>query len=417
MRAHPLRHATLTPFPEYHSQRRATGATAQNLRAANLSLVLRHVVAQPGNVTRASIAGATGATRATISRLVDELVSHGFITESRAPSLAQRGRPPIGLAPAAGAVLALGLEVTVDSLKAHLIDLTGQTLAAAQQPRPSTPSPRASLEPLHDLGARLLADHAPASAWYVGAALSVPGIVTRDRLVVAHNLGWVDLPLSDISSHLGELAPRFIANEADLASYRVGHPRPGVPSEVASFIYVSGEVGVGAGIVLGQRQLTGGSGGAGEIGHISVDPTGTLCSCGSRGCVETFLGHKALLKRAGLPPSASAADVRTRALAGDSHVLQALDDGARALGVALAAAMNVLDIHHIFLGGNLADLSDFLIPTVSAELLSLSAQARLNPPVISTVDNSTHFSVEGGAHRVLDDVVAAPASYLDALTV
>lgn len=414
MRAHALRHCTVPPFDGTHSPRVTSGVTAQDLRATNLSMVLRFVLTSPGSITRAAIAAATGTTRATVSRLVDDLVSRGVITESAPTSTQQRGRPAISLSPTQGTVAALGLEVTVDTLKAHLLDLSGHPLALSQAPRPKDSSPQATLEALRDMAASLMTTPALAHTHYIGAALALPGIVTHDRLVRAHNLGWDNIAIQEICTHLGDFAPRFIANEADLAAYRVAHPRPGVPSEFTSFIYVSGEVGVGSGIILNHRQFTGSNGGGGEIGHISVDPHGTKCSCGSQGCVETFLGRKALAIRAGLAADASPRDVIAAALQGNTEAQRALDDGAHALGTALAAMMNILDIPLVILGGNLADLADALVGGATEQMRRLCPQARLVPTRITTIQGSTDFSVEGAASRLLEDFVSSPATYIDA---
>lgn len=412
MLAHPLRHSALNPFHTSQTSQPSTGVTAQDLRVANLSMVLRHILTSPGTITRAAIAASTGTTRATISRLVDELVTAGVITESEPTITSTRGRPATCLSPAPNALVALGLEVAVDSLKAHLIDLTGQTLAALHTPRPSTHSPAASLRALRQLAEKLIKHHTPTHAHYIGSALALPGIIAKDSLATAHNLGWTNLTRREISTHLDEYTPRFIANEADLAAYRVAHPRPGVHATTPSFIYISGEVGVGAGIVLHHQQITGTNGWAGEIGHISTMPDGPQCSCGSHGCLEAFLGRRALAHRAGLPSNGTPQAVLSAAQQGDSRAQHALNDGAIALGAALAATVNILDIQHVILGGNLAELAPALIPTATTELLRLSPQARLCPPHITTIDNSSDYSVEGGAYRVLEDFTTFPASYI-----
>ncbi|MGO3797352.1 MAG: helix-turn-helix domain-containing protein, partial [Pauljensenia sp.] len=94
----------------------------------NLSLVLSHVLADPGGVSRAAVAAATGITRATVSRLVDELIGAGALSEL-APLNPGRGRPAVPLVPRRGRFVALGLEVNVGSLSARAVDLTGAVLA------------------------------------------------------------------------------------------------------------------------------------------------------------------------------------------------------------------------------------------------------------------------------------------------
>lgn len=412
MRAHPLRHSAIQPFRTQPATQGAAGVTAQDLRASNLSTVLRHILTAPGTVTRAAIAASTGSTRATISRLVDELVNADLVIESNATPSKQRGRPAISLTPKPSSIIALGLEINVDSLKACVIDLAGNVLASTTQAHDSQSSPEQSLTKLGDIATQLLATFRDTPAIYIGSALALPGIIANNQLISAHNLGWSNLSSADIAQVLGELAPRFIANEADLAAYQVAHPSPGVASSSHSFIYISGEVGVGAGIVLNHHQITGTNGWAGEIGHISTDPNGSLCSCGSRGCLETFLGRKALATRAGLTPTTSPRQVLEAARAGNTQAYEALQQAAKSLAIALAATINILDIHDIILGGNLADLSPLLIELTGPELLARSSQARLVPPHMTVLPESADFTVHGAAYRVLEDFVTSPALYL-----
>ena len=107
-----------------------SGATNQSLRAHNLSLALRHILASPGAINRAGIAAQTGISRATMSRLVDELIDSGLVEESEDKlSTGQRGRPTSVLSPTSGRVIALGLQVNVSALGAYLVDLSGTVLA------------------------------------------------------------------------------------------------------------------------------------------------------------------------------------------------------------------------------------------------------------------------------------------------
>ena len=104
------------------------GVKAESLRALNLSLALRHILAAPGEISRSGISQATGITRATISRLVDELINAGLVLELE-PSIGGRGRPANRLTPAPGRAVALGLEVNISALDAVIIDLSGDEIA------------------------------------------------------------------------------------------------------------------------------------------------------------------------------------------------------------------------------------------------------------------------------------------------
>lgn len=394
-------------------ERELSGVKAQSLRAMNLSLVLRHILAEPGTITRANAAARTGITRATISRLVDELISSGLVEELSAASESGRGRPGIRLAPTAGRVAALGLEVNISSMEARLIDLTGAVLAHATLPIDSAGSdPFATMRTLADLGRSVLTKGLPEGALFLGSGLALPGLVSPQTLTMAPNLGWRDVPLTDLLAPLADLEPAIVANEADLAAFTVAHPRPGVPSGPASFIYVSGEVGVGAGIVVEHAPLSGARGWSGEIGHICADPHGPICSCGATGCLEAYLGRRALALRAGLDRTATPLHVLAAAAEGSATARAALDSGGRALGRALAAVINTVDIPLVVLGGNVADLAEAIIPQVEDEIATRVLQAPWSRPRIDVRSGSGDLAVTGAAHRVLQRLVDDPAPWM-----
>src|SRR5690606_2076279 len=123
----------------------------------------------------------------------------------------------------------------------------------------------------------------------------------------------------------------WLGNEANLAARAEAHARRGTgPS---SFVYVSGEVGIGAAVVLDGALLPGRHGWGGEIGHLAM---GTVGSLDEGGTLESYAGQDAICDRAGLPRSTPAEELRARADAGERAVLDSLAVAGHALGVALA---------------------------------------------------------------------------------
>jgi predicted NBD/HSP70 family sugar kinase len=152
-----------------------------------------------------------------------------------------------------------------------------------------------------------------------------------------------------------------VGNEADLAA--LGEHRTHAAGD--DFIYVSGGVGVGAGIVLGGRLFHGSGGRAGELGHVVVDPTGPRCTCGGRGCLERAAGMEVLCRAAGVADLDALAAATDR---GEPAADAALRAGGHALGVALAGAVNLLDVPVVVLGGGYPRLGPVLRDAVADEL-------------------------------------------------
>lgn len=219
-----------------------SGVRAQSLRAANLSLVLRHILDSPGTATRSKVAHRAHITRATASRLVDELIDVGLVNELE-PLSPGRGRPAVPLIPAPRHFLSLGLEANIGYLRACVVDLTGTVLAEDVRIDDFSDSdPTTTMGALGELARATLekaGSHLTAPHHYMGSGLALPGLVSADALALAPNLGWRDIPLTQLLDPVRDLDVDIVANEADLAAFAVDTPQPGVASGPGSFIYVS----------------------------------------------------------------------------------------------------------------------------------------------------------------------------------
>ncbi|WP_232547462.1 ROK family transcriptional regulator [Propioniciclava soli] len=376
-------------------------------------LVAQAVFARPGEFTRADVAGATGMTRSTVSRLVDQLVAGGILAEDD-PAQRGRGRPGVPLRPAPGTFVALGLEANVGHLASYVIDLAGRVLARRFVTDDLAGSDAdATLARLADLGAETLAD-APAGAHLLSAHVALPGIVDHDAgvLLRAPNLGWSQVAvLPHLARWASERTLTGLDNEADCAALTIAQPAPGYPGDLDSFVYVSGNVGIGSSTVLGGQVLAGRHGWAGELGHVCVDPDGPVCGCGARGCLEAVAGRRALLAASGrddwdvLVADAAAPDP-------DPALAAALTRAGRALGIALSAALNLLDLSHVVLGGHLAELADALTPAVRAELDTRVLSGPFEPVQVSVRTAAEAPGALGAAYHGIATLLADPARVL-----
>ena len=416
---------TQSPSPESRRDRTGGGppdaapsARQSSLRTSNLALLASRVFSSPEPVSRADIAAETGMTRSTASRLADELVAIGLVRELDPVASSGPGRPAVPLLPARGTFVALGLEVNVSRMAVRAVDLAGQVLAEriVVDDFSSSDAP-AVLGRLADLLEPIAAIGAVGSARLVGAALALPGLVRDNTLLRAPNLGWSDIRpaevLAPVLDRLG--AGLVVGNEADLAALTTARVRPGAPGEHRDFIYLSGENGIGAGIVRNSEVWLGANGFAGEIGHIQVDPKGPECGCGNRGCLERFAGRRAILNAAGLPRGAGSEEL-LKACEDDAsphheRARRAIDAAADALGIALGTAINILDIPAVVLGGHLAPLTGLLAPPLQKILSRRVLASRWSAPQILPAPDDETPGATGGAWSLLEGVIADPAAW------
>jgi predicted NBD/HSP70 family sugar kinase len=391
------------------------GLRSETIRRANLSSIVRQLHAA-GPTSRSGLVARTGLTRSAIRGLIGELVTGGLVAEGRARSLGTPGRPsPIVMARPEGAVV-LALDIEVDSLAAALIGLGGELLEHVRTDRPrghsSLTAIVADLAELADIvRARRTSSHD-----LVGVGVAVAGVVRRaDGLVsMAPNLGWVDQPLGDrLARVLGDDLPISVGNEADLAA--IAETRRGVASGADHVLFISGEVGVGGGLIIDGRPFTGVAGYGGEIGHLPVNPDGRRCTCGAVGCWETEVGALSLLRRAGRSVLGGRAEIDAlldAAAAGSEPDLAALAETGRWLGIGLAGLVNVLNPGLVVFGGLFERIHPYVAAAVDGELdrRTLPAPRRLVRVVAGKLGSEAPLI--GAAELALEPVLADPARWL-----
>ncbi|MGS0683893.1 ROK family transcriptional regulator [Nakamurella sp. GG22] len=399
--------------------RRSThlGASAirqANLREHNLGLVLRLIIDAQTPVSRADIALATGLTRATVSSLADRLISARLVAELP-PVMSQRaGRPAVPLVPAVKTLAAVGMEVNVDYLGLRVVDLSGAVLSRRVESADFRGSdPAKVLGRLSELYGEVTGQ-LPDGIRMAGSCLAVPGLVDRPHgpLRLAPNLGWRDVDVVEHFRTRPETADVRIRldNEATLAARAEADALR--PTGRLSFLYLSGEVGVGGAMVVDGAVFGGRHGWSGEIGHTVIDPNGPLCRCGSTGCLEQYAGKDALMRSAGLDLDRPIGDLQLAAEDGNPAALESLAGGARALGTAVANAINLMDVENVVLGGIYASLAPFLIPTIDDSLRSRVLSAPWSGLQVSAATIRDDAALTGAASTVLADVIDDPSAWL-----
>jgi predicted NBD/HSP70 family sugar kinase len=381
---------------------------------------LRQITSAQSPVSRADIATVTGMTRATASSLVEALVSAGMVTELGPRTGPQRGRPATGLMLSRDGPAALGLEINVDHVTACVLRLTGAVQhRETLELEPSGRTPAAAADALGRLAARATAAGQAAGLRVRGAALAVPGLVGADGVLrLAPNLEWRDVDIRSLVQQQPALTavPLSVDNEANLAALAELSTAPAD----GSFMHVSGEIGIGAGVVVDGVIYRGRHGWAGELGHVSIDPSGPQCSCGSQGCLEQYAGQNAILRAARLEPARGTSAGGDGALArlvheatvGDTDVLDALARASMALGVAISGALNLLDLSRVVLGGIYAPLFPWIAPEIERQVRRRVLAARWDPPVVRRSRLGTDAAVVGAATSVIHRILSDPDAYM-----
>ncbi|MCK1820009.1 ROK family transcriptional regulator [Streptomyces sp. XM83C] len=383
---------------------RALPDTQQGMRRRNLARVM-HTVSAEGPLSRAAVASRIGLTRAAVSTLVDELIRSGLLEELGPERPGRVGRPGSALAVSGHGPAGIGAEIGVDHLAVCAVDLRGEVRARAV--RHGTNRGRAPEPVTRDLTAlirQVIAEADQQGLWPAGLAVAVPGLVARDgRTVVrAPNLDWHD---TDLGALLPADLPLVVDNEANFGGLAELWLGEGTPRD---FLHVSAEIGIGAAVVVDGRLLRGTRGFAGELGHVPVRPDGPGCACGGRGCLEQYAGEEAVLRAAGLSSAGDrVAVLADHAAEGDETVRRALREAGEALGIALTGAVNLLDPDCVVLGGALAGVGPWLLPSLREELARRTAGPACP---VSVSELGSDGPLLGAAHSVVRGVLDDPAA-------
>ncbi|KHL17255.1 putative NBD/HSP70 family sugar kinase [Mumia flava] len=356
-------------------QQRPTGrgANQEAVRRHNLGTLLGHVH-HDGDVSRATLTTRMGLNRSTIAALVTELERLGVVAQSvPRGERSGAGRPSLHVRPGPRELYVLAVEVRVETVEVARISLGGAMTDRRIAIVPDGATPDVVVDLIAQTAAPVAASAAE-EALLLGVGIGVPGIVTVDdrRIHSAPNLGWDEVAFGDlVAQRLGSALPVTIGNDANLGVL-AEHTR-GAARGMTDVIYLSGDVGVGGGLVTRGRSMLGTVGYAGEVGHMRVRSDGRRCRCGSYGCWETEVGAVAVAEALGTP-SHDIAHLATL-LEGVRNASTPLRDVGRMLGVGITNLVNIFDPQVVILGG----LLSALYPAVRTEVDRECAHAILDP--------------------------------------
>ena len=348
-------------------------AAAIDPGSGSLSAAL-HLVHTEGPIRRSELTARLGLSRGAVGALVEELRVQRLVAVETSPLPAgDTGRPSHLVSPHPDGPVAVAVALSAQTYRVALVGLGGVLIAPTEHrlPQPTTPG-----RVLPAVARAVLATLASTARRCVGVGLAVPSAVSRDdeHALAALYLRWpAAVPVRDrMVDLLGASATGrvHVGNDANLAA--LAEHRHGAGAGATDMLFLAtGQRGVGGALVAAGRLHTGSAGYALEVGHLTVDPGGRRCHCGSRGCLDVEADPVAVLTAAGRRPrgDVEAAARRVLAAAGtDPHARAAAEQVADRLGVGLAGLVNLFNPDRIVLGGLHAQLLE-VVPGRVAEVV------------------------------------------------
>ncbi|WP_066633411.1 ROK family protein [Desulfolucanica intricata] len=267
----------------------------------------------------------------------------------------------------------VGIDLGGTKIYTALADLKGRLLAEVQVPTGASGGMKQVLGRMTET-VKTVQGQAGVSGQPLCIGVGAPGMVDAQRgfIFFAPNLGWHDVPLAELMEK--ELAvPVRLDNDANLAA--LGENVYGAGQGTTEMIYVTVSTGVGGGLILNGNLYQGAAGGAGEIGHMILEPDGPQCTCGSRGCLEALSSGTAMARRAvelveaghgravlalagGEKKRITSRTVARAAADGDPEAAEIIGSAARYLGIGLVNLVNLLHPELIVLGGGVMQIGE-----------------------------------------------------------
>jgi N-acetylglucosamine repressor len=334
----------------------------------------RHVLAAlqaHGPMSRAEVTRRCGLSAPAVSRAVGVLIRSGLVEES-APARPTGGRPASQLRLARQSARVIGVAVDADRCRVVAAGLDG----VPHGPPVEVPTPDTYADLIEQLVALTTRLDLPGVST-LGVGLSLPGLLDyrTGKAVLSPNTPITDghFPAQDLSKALGTNC--ILLQESHALCLAEQHH--GLAHGLGDFAMLDIHTGVGLGVVSGGRLLTGHSGLAGELGHITVIPDGRRCGCGNSGCLETVASDASLAWRVSRRLKRAVDIDEVVALAGAKSIdLRAdLDDVCKYLSIGVAAVVNLFNPSRLFVHGRLFDAD----PALFARVVEQAGRRCLRP--------------------------------------
>ena len=308
---------------------------------------LLRVISESGPLSRTELAALIGLSKGAMSGIARDLIDLGMLREtgtapSKRRSSTKQGRPSIRLDLQPDCAFFVGISLLQDPAPMVLSDLNGNIIA--RQSMPLSRDPEIIAELIANELPKLLGQRAQAGDKLSGLGIALSGFVDEKQATCVQStlLGWQDVPLAEMVQRKTGVVT-FIENDAKAVA--VSEKLFGSARDVPNFSVVSLGDGIGCAHVIDGKLYRGNHGGAGEIAHCTIEPGGSPCRCGKRGCLDTVASMKAIREMAlaqGLKCT-SLSDLEQEAAGGTAAAISVLHKAGAALGLAIAHIIQMND--------------------------------------------------------------------------
>ncbi|HTK81210.1 MAG TPA: ROK family protein [Bacteroidota bacterium] len=284
---------------------------------------------------------------------------------------------------------AIGIDLGGTSIKTGVVDKKGKILDQISVDSKASKGPPSVIQQMIFTIQHMFGKYKETEC--MGIGIGSPGVISVNEGLVKNPpnfANWDEVSLSKAIRKATDL-PIFVENDANVAA--IAEANFGAGAEYKHFLYVIWGTGVGGGIIVDKKIYRGPYGGAGEIGHVSIDYNGPVCNCGNHGCIEAYIGQRYLSQRTkeilksqpkDMPPSKIIDFVDGNLDKIDPYIIsmaaeqddriarEILEEAGKLLGYALVSVLNVIDVRVVVIGGGISAAPHYVYKAMESALRS-----------------------------------------------
>lgn len=387
----------------------------QNIKNFNKHSAVDLIRFATTGISRTGLAEEMGLTRAAVTLIVNDLLENGVILEAESRAI-PNGRPPVVLEinPKRGLVAAVDMGAT--HVNIALADFSAKIIEETSFPFDIKQGPQVCLAEVRRILQELLDRYGISISEIMAVGVGVPGPVIKDAgMVMSPPImpGWDRYPIRKTLEEAWG-CPVSLNNDAELGALGEWAYGAGRGEKNLAFIKVGS--GIGAGLIINQQIYGGTTGSAGEIGHITIEENGPLCTCGNHGCMEAFAGGNAIAIQArkmvqtgkrtllsNIPlENITAREVAESARRGDLPSQEIIMRAGTFIGIAIAGVVNLFNPSAVIIGGGVAQAGDLLTTSIRQAVRDRSLHASEQSVHITTAMLGQRSSLIGATVQAIN---------------
>jgi len=387
----------------------------QNIKNFNKHSAIDLIRFAVTGISRTDLADQMGLTRAAVTLIVNDLLENEVILEAESRAIPS-GRPPVVLEinPKRGIVAAVDMGAT--HMNIALADFSAKIIDEKYLAFDIKHGPQICLAEVSRNLYELLDRSGVNISQLMAVGVGVPGpVITDAGAVVSPPImpGWDGYPIREtLQKEWG--CPVSLNNDAELGA--LGEWAYGAGRGERNLAFIKVGSGIGAGLIINQQIYCGTTGSAGEIGHLTIDENGPLCSCGNHGCMEAFAGGHAIALQArklvesgkrtllsGIPIEyLTAQEVAKAARSGDLPSQEIIMRAGTFIGIAIAGLINLFNPGAVIIGGGVAQAGDLLTNSIRQAVRERSLLASKQGVRITTAMLGNRSSLMGATVQAIN---------------